>query len=174
MESVICCCKYYRFNACSCPKRLEGGSVDSTLGRLRAIFNKLGRANDSNPVAHLLVKDYLKFVREEQAGLAITPSQAVPLFFGKFQWLIAHLRDLCSSSVSLSTAGNYILVRDATFFIVDFFTGDRASDLGRLQSCNVFRLRDREVFLLRFTLTKNLRKGPPPPPLSRFDYIRSL
>ena len=152
---------------CSCPKRLAAGSVDSTLGRLRAIFNKLGRANDSNPVAHPLVKDYLKFVREEQAGLAITPSQAVPLFFGKFQRLIAHLRDLCSSSVSLSSAGKYILVRDATFFIVDFFTGDRASDLGRLQSCNVFRLRDREGFLLRFTLTKNLRKGPPP--LSRFD-----
>ena len=146
---------------CSCPKRLAAGSVDSTLGRLRAIFNKLGRANDSNPVSHPLVKDYLKFVREEQAGLAITPSQAVPLFFGKFQRLIAHLRDLCSGSVSLSSAGKYILVRDATFFIVDFFTGDRASDLGRLQSCNVFRLRDREGFLLRFTFTKNLRKGPP-------------
>ena len=108
---------------CSCPKRLAAGSVDSTLRRLRAIFNKLGHANNSNPVAHPLVKDYLKFVREEQAGLAITPSQAVPLFFGKFQRLIAHLRDLCSSSVSLSSAGKYILVRDATFFIVDFFTG---------------------------------------------------
>ena len=56
---------------CSCPKRLAAGSVDSTLGRLRAIFNKLGRANDSNPVAHPLVKDYFKFVREEQAALAI-------------------------------------------------------------------------------------------------------
>ena len=128
---------------------------------MRAIFNNLGRVNDSNPVAHPLVKDYLKFIREEQAGLAITPSQAVPLFFGKFQQLFAHLRDLCSSSVSLSSAGKYILVRDATFFIVDFFTGDRASDLGRLQSCNVFRLRDREGFLLRFTLTKNLRKAFP-------------
>ena len=146
---------------CSCPKRLAVGSVDSTLGRLRAIFNKLGRANDSNPVAHSLVKDYLRFTREERAGLANTSSQAVPLFFGKFQQLIAHLRDLCSGSVSLSSAGKYALVRDATFFIVDFFTGDRASDLGRLQSCNVFRLKDREGFLLRFTLTKTLRKGPP-------------
>lgn len=131
---------------CSCPKRLAAGSVDSTLGRLRAIFNKLGRANDSNPASHPLVKNYLKFVREEQAGLAITPSQAVPIFFGKFQRFIAHLRDLCSSSVSLSSASKYILIRDATFFVVDFFTGDRASDLGRLQSCNVFRLRDREGF----------------------------
>ena len=37
---------------CSCPKRLATGSVDSTLGRLRAIFNRLGRINDSNPVTH--------------------------------------------------------------------------------------------------------------------------
>ena len=53
------------------------------------------------------------------------------------------------------------------FSIVDFFTGDRASDLGRLQSSNVFRLRDREGFLLRFTLTKNLRMGHTPPPPHR-------
>ena len=85
---------------CSCPKRLAVGSVDSTLGCLRAIVNKLGRANDSNPASHPLFKNYLKFVREEQAGLAITPSEAVPIFFGKFQRLIAHLQDLCSSSVS--------------------------------------------------------------------------
>ena len=136
---------------CSCPKRLAAGSVDSILGRLRAIFNKQGRANDSNPASYPLVKDYLKFVRDEQAGLAITPSQAVPIFFGKFQRWIAHLRDLCSSSVSLSSASKYILARAATFFVVDFFTGDRASDLGRLQSCNVFRLRGREGFLLRGT-----------------------
>ena len=75
---------------CNCPKRLAAESVDSTLGHLRAIFNKLGCANGCNPASHPLVKDYLKFVREEQAGLAITPSRAVPIFFGKFQRLIAH------------------------------------------------------------------------------------
>ena len=52
---------------------------------------------DSNPVAHSLVKDYLKFISEEQAGLAITPSQAVPLFFRKFQRLIAFLRGFSRS-----------------------------------------------------------------------------
>ena len=147
--------------SCTCPKRLAAGSVDSLLGRLRAIFNALGRLNDSNPVAHPLVKEYLKFVREEQAGLAIAPSQAVPLFFQKFQQLVAFLRGQCLSHASLSRAGKYILVRDAAFFVLDFFTGDRASDLGRLQSCNVFKLRDREGYLLKFSLTKNIRKGSP-------------
>ena len=128
---------------------------------MRAIFNNLGRVNDFNPVAHPLVKDYLRFIREEQAGLAITPSQAVTLFFGKFQHLIAHLWDLCSIGVSLSSAGKYILVRDATFFIVDFFTGNRASDLGRLQSCNVFRLKDREGFCLDLPSLRICARDPP-------------
>ena len=53
----------------------------------------------------------------------------------------------------------YILVRDATFFVVDFFSGYRASDLGRLLANQVFRLKDRRGFLLKFTLTKTFRGG---------------
>ena len=49
------------------------------------------------------------------------------------------------------------MVRDATFFVVDFFTGDRASDLGRLLASQVFRLKDRKGFLLKFTFTKTFR-----------------
>ena len=44
------------------------------------------------------------------------------------------------------------LTWDITFSVVDVFTGDRASDLGRNQSRNVFKLRDREGYLLRFIL----------------------
>lgn len=116
--------------SCTYPKRLAAGTVDSLLGCLRAIFNTLGRFDTSNPVAHPLIKEYLKFVREEQAGLAITHNQAVPLFFEKFQRLIAFLRERFVSQVSLSRAGKYILVRDTSLFVLDFFTGDRASDLG--------------------------------------------
>ena len=73
---------------CNCPTRLAAGSVHSLLGKLTAIFNNLGLLHDSNPVAHSRVKEYLKFIREEQAGKAIVPSQAVPLFFVKFSKLI--------------------------------------------------------------------------------------
>ena len=52
---------------CSCPKRLAAGTVDSYIGKLRAIFNRLGRTGFSNPLAHSCVKEYLMFVREEQA-----------------------------------------------------------------------------------------------------------
>ena len=142
---------------CNCPTRLAAGSVDSLLGKLRAIFNKLGRLHDSNPVAHPRIKEYLKFVREEQAGKAIVPTQAVPLFFVKFSKLINFLRGSITASGHLSSVDKYILVRDTTFFVVDFFTGNRASDLGRLLANQVFRLKDRKGFLLKFTLTKTVR-----------------
>ena len=60
------------------------GSVDSLIGKLRVIYNRLGRFGHVNPVSRSLIKEYLKFTREEQAGLAVTPKQAVPLFFNLY------------------------------------------------------------------------------------------
>ena len=148
-------------NVCKCPRRLAVGSMDSLIGKLCAIYNKLGRFGHVNPVSHSLIKEYLKFTTEEQAGLAVAPRQAVPLFFTKFKSLIGHLRKKIAASVSLSLVGKYILVRDAAFFVVDFFTGDRASDLGRLSCNQLFILRDREGFLIRLSLTKRVRRGSP-------------
>ncbi|EDO29721.1 predicted protein, partial [Nematostella vectensis] len=68
-----------RRGRCECPRRLASGTVDSLLGKLRAIYNAIGRTNDSNPVAHQVIKDYLKFIRA--SGVAVVPEQAVPLFF---------------------------------------------------------------------------------------------
>ena len=65
---------------CDCPKRLEAGTVDSYIGKLRSIFNKLGRVGMSSPLSHPTIKEYLKFVREEQAQQPLRPHQAVPLF----------------------------------------------------------------------------------------------
>ena len=135
--------------------------MDSLIGTLRAIYNRLGRFGHVNPVSHSVIKEYLKFTREEQAGLAVTPKQAVPLFFTKFKSLIGHFRKKIAASASLSLVSKYILVRDAAFFVVDFFTGDRASDLGRLSCNQVFRLRDREGFIIRLSLTKTVRRGSP-------------
>lgn len=117
---------------CQCPRRLAAGTIDSVLGKLRSIFNGLGRFDQANPIVHPRIKEYLKFVRYKQAGVAVTPSEAVPFFFVKFQKLVAYLREKIINSQSLSRIKKYVLVRDATFFVVDFFTGNRASDLGRL------------------------------------------
>ena len=94
-------------------------------------------------MAHPCVKEYLKFVREEQAQQPLQPRQAVPLFYDKFTGLIAYLRGLIAAGSVLSPLDKYLLVRDVTFFVVDFYTGDRASDLGRVKADQLFRLRDR-------------------------------
>ena len=147
--------------SCRCPRHLAAGTVDSLLRKLRSIFNGLGRLSLTNPVAHPRVKEYLKFVREEQSGLVVSPSEAVPFFFVKFRKLVALLRGKKTNSQSLSRTHKYVLVRDTVFYVVDFFTGVRASDLDRLLTSQVFKLKDREGYLLLFTLTKTLRKGPP-------------
>ena len=56
--------------ACACPRCLAAVTGDSLLGKLRSIFNKLGRIDHSNPIAHPRIKEYLNFVRVEQAGMA--------------------------------------------------------------------------------------------------------
>ena len=91
---------------------------------------------------------------EEQSGKAIVPSQAFPLFFVKFSKLISFLRRSIEASAHLSVVDKYILVRDVAFFVVDFFTGDRTSDLGGLLANQLLRLKDSNGFLLKFTLTK--------------------
>jgi len=93
-------------------------------------------------LAHPCVKEYLKFVREEQAQQPLQPRQAVPLFYDKFTRLIAYLRGLIAAGSVLSPLDKYLLVRDVTFFVVDFYTGDRGSDLGRVKADQLFSLRD--------------------------------
>ena len=115
----------------------------------------------SNPLAHPTVKEYLKFVREEQAQQPLQPRQAVPLFYDKFVRLITYLRGIIVGGSELSPLNKYLLVGDVTFFVIDFYTGDRASDLGRLQADQVFRLKDRAGFLLNFTFGKTNRTGAP-------------
>ena len=75
-------------SSCSCPKRLAYGSVDFTVGKLTAVFNKYGRtAIDgpflglANPAASPEVKSYLSAIREEQLVARVVPKQAEPFFF---------------------------------------------------------------------------------------------
>ena len=131
---------------CDCPKRLAAGTVDSYIGKLRSIFNKLGRVGMSNPLSHPTIKEYLKFVTEEQAQQPLRPRQDVPLFYDKFVRLITYLRGCIAEGSGLSPLNKYLLLRDITFFVVHFYTGDRASALGRLQADKFSALRTEKVF----------------------------
>ena len=56
------------------------------------------------------------------------------MFFVKFSKLIRFLGRSIEAGALLSVVDQYIL---GTLFVVDFFTGDRASDLGRTRSSDL-------------------------------------
>ena len=55
------------------------------------------------------------------------------MFYDKFTRLIAYLRGFIAEGSVLSPLNRYLLVRDITFFVTDFYSSDRTSDLGRLK-----------------------------------------
>ena len=70
---------------CGCPFRLSYNTVDSYIGKLRAIFHAVGRRGKwdlrlglRNPAADSSVKDYLRLVTSEQLQARVTPRQGLP------------------------------------------------------------------------------------------------
>ena len=147
---------------CRCPTRLAAGTVNGTIGKLRAIFNSVGRTGDwsglspGNPAAHPSVKKYLVSISEEQAKARVSPRQAVPFFFDKFTKLCTYLRNRVFLS-SVSSLERYIISRDLAFFCLDFYSGDRASDLGRVYTKEVLLLPEDQGLLFHHTFGKTLR-----------------
>ena len=100
-----------------------------------------------NPAAHSSVKEYYLAVLEEQTLARTFIVQATPLFLDKLSLLSSHLCNLAVSP-SLKPSTRYILVRDLDFFSIDFFSGDRGSDLGRVKTRDVLTLPEGKGFLI--------------------------
>ena len=148
---------------CRCPTRLAAGTVDNMIGKLRSLFIDLGRGGEwnellgiGNPASHKSIKQYLKLVQEEQAMARIRPRQAVPLFFDKIAKLCRYLR-LQALSDSCSPIQRFLWARDLCFFCLDFFAGDRGSDLGRVLTKEIIASSDGKTLLFRHTFGKTLR-----------------
>ena len=148
---------------CNCPTRLSAGTVDSLIGKLRSIFNALGRTSDrddrfgsGNPASHLCVKQYLKSIQSEQSQARVSPKQATPVFFDKYKKLVYHLRQLLLGN-NISPSERYIYALDLAFFSLDFVSGDRASDLGRINTVDVLKHPDGSSLLFHQRVSKTLR-----------------
>ena len=138
---------------CGCPNRLAFKTVDSYVGKLRAIFNEAGRSGDwnsmlgfGNPTASSPVQSYLKAVSEEQLRAHIVPKQAVPFFLPKLL-LLARLWDRKMTDPSVSTSALFILARDQAFFKTLFFSADRGSDLRCVKTAEIMRFLKDDRFL---------------------------
>ena len=57
----------------------------------------------------------------------------------------------------INPSDRYILSRDLAFFSLDFFSGDRGSDLGQVKSAVALHLQDGEGFLINQVFGKTLR-----------------
>ena len=107
---------------CACPLRLSYKTVDSYIGKLRAIFHAIGRDGEwdrrlglGNPAADKSVKDYLRLVTAEQLQARITPKQATPFFVDKLAQLADHI-DKSLQSSNISPTERFILARDQAYF----------------------------------------------------------
>ena len=151
---------------CGCPLRLAAGTVDSIVGKLRAFFNSLGRPNafvpgdpSSNPCAAPLVRDWLKASLAEQRRARITPHQAPPIFSEVLRFLSSEIRRLLNlASGEPFLPNRFVLERDLAFFIVQWFSGDRAGDLGNSIGKEVTRLECGSL-LFNHTIGKTVRQS---------------
>ena len=145
---------------CNCPRRFAAGTVDSYIGMLQAVFNAYGRVGPLNPCASAEVKDWLRACRLEQQRHRVPVQQAKPTFS-------THLR-LLVKEIELRLAGlsedepffpqRFTLLRDHAFFLVLWFAGDRAGDLGRSLAKEVVRLEDGSL-LFNHTVGKTIRSA---------------
>ena len=161
LHSNICAYSLLRPGSCSCPKTLAARIIDNNIEKLRSIFRENGRGslwNDDlhlgNPAAHLSVRQYQAMVLEEKTIARTFPAQATPLFLNKLKLVCSHLRQLAIAP-STKSSDRYIFARDLAFFAVDFFSGDRGSDLGRVKSKDVLRLPGKSGFLINQVFGKH-------------------
>ena len=144
-----------REETCACPKVLAAGTVDNNIGKLCSIFCDSGSRVTSwneelqirNPAAHPSVRKYHSLFLEEQAKERIFPIQAVPIFLDKLKIICTHLKNSIVHP-KIKSSERFILCRDLGFFSMDFVSGDRGSDLGRVKSGNLLSLPDDNVFFV--------------------------
>ena len=109
-----------------------------------------------NPAAHPSVRKYHSPILEEQAKERIFSIQAVPIVLDKLKIICTHLRNSIVRP-KIKSSERYIFCRDQAFFSVNFFSGDRGSDLGRAKSSDLLSFPDGNGFVVKKVFGKTLR-----------------
>ncbi len=148
---------------CKCSKGLAAGTINNNIGKLITIFKDNGRGrswNDDlhlgNPASHFSVKEYHTLILEEQTIARVFPVQATPLFMDKLVDVCNHLKQ-CMIKSGDKPSILYTLARDLAFFSIDFFSGDRGSDLGRVKAIDVLVSPENNGYVFNQVFGKTLR-----------------
>ena len=138
---------------CGCPVRLSFNTLDSFMGKLRAIFAAVGRQGElksslqlGNPASALEVKSYLKAFTAEQLQARVTVKQGVPLLLPKLHSLARFLRRKMNTP-GICVQDLYILARNQAFLKTLFFSSDRGSDLRNVKTLEILRFPSVDGFL---------------------------
>ena len=118
---------------CGCPRHFAAATVDSYVGQLRAVFNDLGRRFHHNPCDSPDVKGWVKACAKEQQSHRVPIKQAKPTFSTHLRLLVKEIMfRLASLPPGVAfLPSRFLLLRDWCFFLVLWFSGVRAGDLGR-------------------------------------------
>ena len=150
---------------CGCPVRLSYKTVDSYIGKLRAIFHANERDGEwdrhlglGNPAADKTVQDYLRLVTAEQLKATITPKQATPFFVEKLAQLSRYI-DRCMSVPKATGTQLFIYARDQAYFKAVFFSSDRPRDMGQVKVPEILRFPNDDGLLFNHIWGKTLRDG---------------
>ena len=118
---------------CGCPCMFAAATVDCYVGMLRSIFNNAGRRLVDNPCDSSDVKGWVKACALEQQRHRVPVKQALPTFTTHLRLLVKEIMFRLASLPSCEPffPTKFLLLRDWAFFLVQWFSGDRAGDLGR-------------------------------------------
>lgn len=107
-----------------------------------------------------MVKEYVTAVEEEQARARILPNQTKPMFIGKVRSIASFIGDqLQCSDLHCSLRERYTLFRDQAMFKLQFFAGDRASDISNILVQKVKEIPDKSGYVFSHTYSKTLMGG---------------
>lgn len=105
-----------------------------------------------------VVSNYLEAVKLEQSKAHVPVRQAKPLFLDKLKQISDHITTSLAEG-SLSFGIRFVLLRDRSFFTLQFVAGTRASELGQCLTQKFKALPERRGFLVRHRSGKTLGGG---------------
>lgn len=152
---------------CSCRVAFSASTLKITIIQLRNILNKNGRGDTwneytqtGNPVLSDVIKQHIKVISAEQSQARILPKQAKPIFVSKLRKISLYIKNQYTSfKTHLSMREKYVLQRDQSLFKLQFFAGDRASDMSNILTQEIKLLADNSGLVFCHTYGKCLRGG---------------
>ncbi|MES9881505.1 MAG: hypothetical protein ABW185_11550 [Sedimenticola sp.] len=103
-----------------------------------------------------MITQYVKQIKEEQAKARVLPRQAKPMFLSKVKSVSQYIMSQLQRS-DISVREKFVLARDQALFKLQFFAGDRASDISNILTQELKELPDKSGFVFQHTFGKTLR-----------------